>query len=1013
VSIGARGFARHETFLIVGLQLAHPVSGALLCRMASLRSQGGSHTGEHIKNTVVDALGEAPLRLGKRRLRAGAVVIGGDGAMCIGGEDHRHQSTGACEKFYRCIFPATATGEELTHWDLFHRDETGAKWAMKDVPLGIEVLEISQIVMQLFGVGSGRVLFRGVAEFLRDGGPDSFSATGKEAPRPLRCSEGHASTRPLAYGHRTTEALYRNYRLVHLGLEARSAISRGAGDVEKKTSQSIKKMVECARRVAALDFVVFLLVYRDVNARILRPFAGATQEVAAEAIEQKLRCNAVTSELRRGGKMLEEARRHLFVMVLVTNYVGPEDIKNYWESQRYNNYGKMFPSFVSHVGEVLWQQRFQACGLVHFPTPAEADGNHMLLHPRCQCGTMLERPRLRHTAPCNVRSPCTCLLPKCTCPPRTMVSHEPTSSRRMLMKLRVMRNGTRRSRGIHVPQWTAEKTPGVSDHTDKALLDIPPRLVLRPLEREPPYYLQGVQRFVASAEASRCRCNAASLLGRYLSVTAALQEGARFLQNLADMLDEYLGPRGSNKTMRALTSALVLCWDWDALRHQSPTKAVLEALLVAYRILRPRLEFTYWPDPGRFPHVEHRWPTEHQMLVQFLLLHKRVVARLARPSAQREFVKPASALVRRVSPPGSTVFRALWPFLRTKPPRRSGHLRILVLIDSFLYPQQAARKEELLKVGVDALYVPGPMRHRRGAARYARPRFIYPGHVLGLLTSGWEGTLVRVLTVTQKVDRRRLAASFDTDPTWHKPHKTPHQTLGVRHCYHVLFLGHRFRFLLPPETCIEGWGSMLHNLYADNANLGPARHAARLFLKESKVQCVGGERDEAIVTAVAEALVDLGGKEPHLRRSGGDPSQSNLVQRLRRDESAWGLADDVALSLGLDAQELKRRTQPTDLDPALRRHLEARVERNIYGKATRDGSGVKLLRSPAIAKPLLSDVTRSVFRERLTSWLSTPEAAAWREQRNALDHPDEEAPSNQENIAVAASVHFSQKQCLH
>ena len=129
------------------------------------------------------------------------------------------------------------------------------------------------------------------------------------------------------------------------------------------------------------------------------------------------------------------------------------------------------------------------------------------------------------------------------------------------MKLRAMRNGQRRSRDIRVPQWTAEKTPGVSDHTDKALVDIPPRLVLRPLERAPPYFLQSVRRFVASADASRCRCNATSLLGRYVSVSAALQEGARFFRNLADMLDEYIGPRGSNKTMRVLMGALALCWD--------------------------------------------------------------------------------------------------------------------------------------------------------------------------------------------------------------------------------------------------------------------------------------------------------------------------------------------------------------------------------------------------------------------------------------------------------------------
>ena len=572
------------------------------------------------------------------------------------------------------------------------------------------------------------------------------------------------------------------------------------------------------------------------------------------------------------------------------------------------------------------------------------------------------------------------------------------------MSVRIRQNGVRAVSDIHVPQWTAEKTPGKGDHTNDALLDIPPRIALRPLERETPLHLQGVSRFLASGHPSRCRYAANSMLGRYLSVAAALREGGRFLRNLADMLDEYFGPRGSNRTMRALHAAISKCWDLNSIVHQRPTKEVLEALLVAYRCLRPRLDSTFWPDPRRFPHVEHSWPTENQLLVQFLMLRRRVLARLERPPAQRQFLKLSSALVRLEPPPSSTVFRALWPLLRFRPPqlrpgaRRTGRMRPLVLIDSFLGTRLGSLKEGLLKVGADELYVPGPM-FGRGAARRARPCFAYPGQVLGLLTFGLEGKLVRVLAVTQKVDVRRLAASFDTDPAWHQPSLAP-LTHGVKHCYHMIFLAHRFRLLLPPETCVETWGSQLHKLYDDQTNLPAARHAARLYLKESKVQCVGGARDEAIVTAIAEHLIDVGGKKPHLRRGGAASSQSNVLKLLQRDESAWGLAGGVALRLGRDEEHLLR-TQPTQLDPALRRHLEARVERDVYGKSKRDGSGVKLLRAPAIAKPMLSDVTRSVFRERLAAWLSTDDAADWRRQRDALQMPDEESNNMTPQPALA------------
>ena len=92
-----------------------------------------------------------------------------------------------------------------------------------------EVLDVAQVLLHLFGVGAGRVLFRGAAAFWRDGQQESFSQQGGEPPKPVWFAEGTASTRPFAHGHRTTEALYRNFRVTQLALEARSARARGVG----------------------------------------------------------------------------------------------------------------------------------------------------------------------------------------------------------------------------------------------------------------------------------------------------------------------------------------------------------------------------------------------------------------------------------------------------------------------------------------------------------------------------------------------------------------------------------------------------------------------------------------------------------------------------------------------------------------------------------------------------------------------------------------------------------------
>ena len=141
-------------------------------------------------------------------------MLGGDGAESRGGEDARHSSTGTAELISRHLFPDA--GFDLSHWDLFHRDEVSARWALQESAYATEIFTMGQLMVQLFGIGSGRVLLRGVATLLADH---------TEKVRALRPGEGD-STRPMAYGHRVTDSLYRNYRLYHAGLEARLEMRR-------------------------------------------------------------------------------------------------------------------------------------------------------------------------------------------------------------------------------------------------------------------------------------------------------------------------------------------------------------------------------------------------------------------------------------------------------------------------------------------------------------------------------------------------------------------------------------------------------------------------------------------------------------------------------------------------------------------------------------------------------------------------------------------------------------------
>ena len=1005
VSIGARSFSRHETFLIVGFQHAHPTSGALMCTMVAVGSQGARHSGEHTKELLAELLRGSPLSFSRKRLRARTVVIGGDGAMTIGGEDHKHQSTSTCEKLYRWIFPSTAVGAELTHWDLFHRDETAGAWATKKIGLAVEVLDVAQVVLQLFGVGQGRVLFRGVSEFLNDGSEHSYSSQGSECNPKLKLAEGHAATRPLAYGFKTADTLCRNYRSIHVALEARTAQARGVGGVAKQGSQSIGKMVGVARRVCAIDFVTFLLLYRDLNSYTMKPFANQTQDPAAEAVEVQLDCNAQLSKLRHAKEVLGEAQRLLHVMVLVTVYVDPSDVDAFWSAHRWGRVGRVFPSLLANIGDIVWRQRFQGCGLVYVPRNSfEADGNHWLVHPRCQCGTMHTRPKRARLIPRAVQKPCRCFQAHCKtlvckCAPEVMVSNEPHTSRLLQSPVRIRRQGVCTTRTMRVPEWTSEKLPGTPGACSDPLWSVPPRLLLRPRESDTPSHLQGVSRWSKSSLAPRCRYTSTNFLGRYLQVVLALKEATGLIDAFLTMHGLYFGSRGTNKTMRDLLGAVAVFWDWDALLKSTPSRGTLEAFLTAFRILRPTLEYTLWPPPERFPYVEHKWPTENQMMVQFVMLRRRVVRRLETASFQRHIQQPVSALVAFVPQPTPRIYLALWPAFRKRAigrrvsGRATGRIRIVVLVGAYLFVGRH-RHGALLRVRIAELYVPGLGYKQDRRASGARPSFLCVGSVVGLLTPGLEGRLVRVLSVQRKVNLRRLAASFDTDASWHAPWGGASAPPAVRcdHTYHMILFAHRLRFLLPPETCVESWGGQLHHLYRDQNNFRAWRYAARLFLKQQQVVCTGGVRDEALVDAIAEHLVDEVRKKPvRAQASVACRARPSSLAVVQRDHSSWGL---VTTALSTSRENVVQFSEPLALDPAVQAHLASRFERGAMPDSSghlrllRAASGVKLVKAPAIAKPLLKEVTTSVFRERLVAWLATPSAAEWRRQREAMENPD-------------------------
>ena len=247
-------------------------------------------------------------------------------------------------------------------------------------------------------------------------------------------------------------------------------------------------------------------------------------------------------------------------------------------------------------------------------------------------------------------------------------------------------------------------------------------------------------------------------------------------------------------------------------------------------------------------------------------------------------------------------------------------------------------------------------------------------------------SLVFILEDKRELDTGRLAAHFDMHSSWHQP-------LGQEWpagCYHILRLGHRLRFLCPPETPAEAAGSLLHILHRKMNRANFQRLRNRLFLKEAGIRCLGHARDEAIVATIAECLHNAG-KNPFVRR--GTRAVSFAIRQLRAHcaGSQWELPEAVAKESldSLLAQNAHK--DPHDLDPVVAETLRKRCERTWDGRAfNRDAWGHKRLRPLPLFKNEVqhSAATRSAWRDRLVDWLKTGDGKAWKEKRNARCNPN-------------------------
>ena len=374
VSIGSTHFSTHETLLLIGLTFLDKTTGDITDRLVGAPSCGYVHTGDHVAMLVFTVLQSGPWRLTKAILRKITACVGGDGAVCEGGPQHRHRSTKSANIIWATLFPTAVL--EAVDWDLFHRTDIGGRRAMNQFAICVEIFDVARVMGSLFGVGSGRVILRGVAA---------------ELGACVRRVATLCGTRKVVYLSRVTHNLLYNFPCYHGGLwvrQSRASSRKTAAEPNKTKSgaQSLGTLIEIGRRLLSLDFVAFLLLFHDLQRFRVRPFALASEKTNCGAVTTHTKLHSIIAALRQDKLDAAELGKFVLISALVSTKVSVEDLQHFWMAYRSKRWARAFPTFCRHAMTLMWTQTFRGCRLIYRKTPAALDpAITRCCHPACRC----------------------------------------------------------------------------------------------------------------------------------------------------------------------------------------------------------------------------------------------------------------------------------------------------------------------------------------------------------------------------------------------------------------------------------------------------------------------------------------------------------------------------------------------------------------------------------------------------------------------------------------------------
>lgn len=298
VTLGNGMFARHETLQV--LMLRHLTKyGTVSIKLIDARSIGMFHDGQSQMASIARALEEHPAHLTLAALRSRMVsVISGDGAVAAGGPEAKHSSSKTCELIWQLLYPDAGLSAMWTVWDPFHRAHCAFAAALSKMSIVQELYSLGRSMSANFGVHSGRVLFRSLAEELNE---------------PLHAVESGSGARKVYQLSRVAENLLLNFRLYNAGLHSKMQLKRsGHGH------QSQSALVAVARRLGSVEMVGFMLLFADTMRLRIQPFVSLTEREADPPWIAQCCFQKMMHELKEDLGRLSAVRRIVFISCLMS-----------------------------------------------------------------------------------------------------------------------------------------------------------------------------------------------------------------------------------------------------------------------------------------------------------------------------------------------------------------------------------------------------------------------------------------------------------------------------------------------------------------------------------------------------------------------------------------------------------------------------------------------------------------------------------------------------------------------